>query len=142
WVQIELGEPTLINRVVWSRDREGKFIDRLATSYVIETALEPGAWRTVSSSEDRKPLVTQGSDQGISPVARQFVNRFAPVGTALSAEPERGASEYIIDSWQTPDGLPANTITAIAQSTDGYLWLGTLNGLARFDGLRFKIFAK
>jgi signal transduction histidine kinase/ligand-binding sensor domain-containing protein len=39
--------------------------------------------------------------------------------------------------WQTDDGLPNNRVTAIAQGHDGYLWIGTAVGLARFDGLHF-----
>ena len=62
--------------------------------------------------------------------------------TTLSFDAERNPSEYTVDSWQTPDGLPANTVTAITQTPDGYLWLGTLNGLARFDGVHFKVFGK
>jgi signal transduction histidine kinase/ligand-binding sensor domain-containing protein len=38
------------------------------------------------------------------------------------------------------NGLPQNKVTAVVQSRDGYLWLGTYNGLARFDGVRFKVF--
>jgi ligand-binding sensor domain-containing protein/signal transduction histidine kinase len=49
-------------------------------------------------------------------------------------------SEYIINSWSTEDGLPQNSVTAIAQTSDGYLWLGTFNGLVRFDGARFVVF--
>lgn len=48
--------------------------------------------------------------------------------------------EFRIDNWQTEHGLPQNSITAIAQTPDGYLWLGTFGGLARFDGVRFEIF--
>ena len=40
-------------------------------------------------------------------------------------------------TWQTDDGLPRNTITAITQTPDGYLWLGTLQGVIRFDGVAF-----
>jgi len=40
-------------------------------------------------------------------------------------------------TWQTDDGLPRNTITAIAQTPDGYLWLGTPFGVIRFDGINF-----
>ncbi len=53
WVQIELPEPTLIDRVEWARDREGAFNDRLPTSYTIEIATEPGKWQTVATSDDR-----------------------------------------------------------------------------------------
>jgi ligand-binding sensor domain-containing protein/signal transduction histidine kinase len=42
--------------------------------------------------------------------------------------------------WQTQDGLPQDTINALVQTNDGYLWIGTSGGLARFDGYRFTIF--
>lgn len=45
-----------------------------------------------------------------------------------------------MDSWRTEDGLPLNTVTSIRQTRDGYLWIGTPNGLARFDGVRFTTF--
>lgn len=47
---------------------------------------------------------------------------------------------YLTQVWQTEDGLPQNAIQAIAQTRDGYLWLGTPAGLARFDGVRFTVF--
>jgi ligand-binding sensor domain-containing protein/signal transduction histidine kinase len=50
------------------------------------------------------------------------------------------ASEYLVNSWSAEDGLPQNTVTCITQTRDGYLWLGTLNGVARFDGIRFVVF--
>jgi hypothetical protein len=55
WVQIELKEPAVIDRVVWGRDREGKFTDRLPTRYRIEVEGEPGSWTVVASSADRLP---------------------------------------------------------------------------------------
>ena len=47
------------------------------------------------------------------------------------------AHKYWARTWQTDDGLPRNTITALAQTPDGYLWLGTLYGVVRFDGVNF-----
>ena len=47
---------------------------------------------------------------------------------------------YLIDTWETDDGLPENSATAMVQTSDGYLWFGTFNGLVRFDGLKFKVF--
>jgi signal transduction histidine kinase/ligand-binding sensor domain-containing protein len=47
------------------------------------------------------------------------------------------AGQYIIDSWDTEKGLPDDFVTSIVQTPDGYLWIGTYNGLARFDGSRF-----
>jgi hypothetical protein len=60
WVQLELPQPQLIDRISWGRDREEKFKDRLATDYLIEVATEPGQWQTVASSADRtKPGTPQ-----------------------------------------------------------------------------------
>jgi ligand-binding sensor domain-containing protein/signal transduction histidine kinase len=47
---------------------------------------------------------------------------------------------YTSRTWQTEDGLPHNVVQAIAQTPDGYLWVGTPSGLARFDGVRFTTF--
>ena len=47
------------------------------------------------------------------------------------------SAEYWVETWRTDNGLPDNTINAILQTRDGYLWLGTAGGLARFDGVRF-----
>src|SRR6266702_6558358 len=47
---------------------------------------------------------------------------------------------YLIDTWETDDGLPENSATAMVQTRDGYLWFGTFNGLVRFDGLKFTVF--
>lgn len=44
--------------------------------------------------------------------------------------------------WQAEDGLPQNSVNAIVQDTRGYIWLGTQEGLVRFDGIRFEIFDK
>jgi ligand-binding sensor domain-containing protein len=51
-----------------------------------------------------------------------------------------GQTGFSFRGWQTDDGLPQNSVKAIAQTRDGYLWLATFNGLARFDGLRFTVF--
>src|ERR1041385_8550931 len=56
-------------------------------------------------------------------------------GTSANAEPA-----YRITHWTSENGLPANRITALAQTQDGYLWAGTWFGLVRFDGVRFTVF--
>lgn len=56
----------------------------------------------------------------------------APVGT--------NSHDFLIDNWQTDDGLPQSSVLSIAQTPDGYLWLATFDGLARFDGVRFTVF--
>jgi ligand-binding sensor domain-containing protein/signal transduction histidine kinase len=49
-------------------------------------------------------------------------------------------SPFIVDVWGIEDGLPQSSVISIAQAHDGYLWLGTLNGLCRFDGMKFTLF--
>ena len=60
---------------------------------------------------------------------------------ASGAEPAppiaSGTGDYLIQNWQSDEGLPRNTINCLAQDHQGYLWLGTPQGLARFDGVRF-----
>ena len=59
-----------------------------------------------------------------------------------SLDPSLALTQYILDTWTTDDGLPQNTIHAIAQTPDGYLWVSTQEGLARFDGHTFTLFSK
>lgn len=49
-------------------------------------------------------------------------------------------TSFLQTHWTTENGLPQNTVLAIVQTNDGYLWLATFGGLARFDGLKFTIF--
>ena len=65
WVQVELKETATIDRVVWGRDREGVYADRLPTRYRIEVATDPDSWKVVASSADRLPF---GSDAVVPPM--------------------------------------------------------------------------
>jgi hypothetical protein len=56
WVQVDWPAPVMIDRIVWGRDRDAAFADRLATEYLIEAAVQPGEWRVVASSADRAPF--------------------------------------------------------------------------------------
>jgi signal transduction histidine kinase/ligand-binding sensor domain-containing protein len=64
----------------------------------------------------------------------------APAGLAL--DPTKSLTQYSRKLWTQQHGLPQDTIRAITQTTDGYLWLGTDEGLARFDGYEFTTFDK
>jgi ligand-binding sensor domain-containing protein/signal transduction histidine kinase len=61
---------------------------------------------------------------------------------ALALDPERSLARYSLDTWSVDRGLPENSVFSIVQTRDGYLWVGTAEGLARFDGLRFSVFDK
>lgn len=63
--------------------------------------------------------------------------------TALATaqeKPPANTSEWTIRTWTTRDGLPQNSVNSILQTRDGYLWVGTRSGLARFDGVQFRVF--
>ncbi|MBI4903585.1 MAG: response regulator [Acidobacteria bacterium] len=57
-------------------------------------------------------------------------------------DPHKSIREYGLDLWQTEQGLPHNSIRAIAQTPDGYLWIATTAGIARFDGNEFEVLGK
>src|SRR5208283_1253346 len=67
--------------------------------------------------------------------------RFALVfALAAGFSSARAAPNYFTRTWQVEQGLPQNKVTAVVQTHDGYLWVGTYNGLARFDGVHFTVF--
>lgn len=61
---------------------------------------------------------------------------------AGAKEPTKGISAYVRERWGSDKGFPSATVYAIAQSSDGYLWIGTAKGLVRFDGWDFKLFQR
>ena len=61
---------------------------------------------------------------------------------AVALDPHKALTQYSISIWTQQQGLPQDTIGAITQTSDGYLWLGTDEGLARFDGYEFTIFSR
>jgi ligand-binding sensor domain-containing protein/anti-sigma regulatory factor (Ser/Thr protein kinase) len=64
----------------------------------------------------------------------------ALAATAAGPGDRSAAAEYSHRIWRIEDGLPQNRIRTLAQTPDGYLWIGTSEGLARFDGARFTVF--
>src|SRR5262245_9590259 len=56
--------------------------------------------------------------------------------TVFALKPASDARQYIHTAWKAGDGFTKGAITSIAQTPDGYLWLGTELGLLRFDGVR------
>jgi len=59
-------------------------------------------------------------------------------GKALALDPARSLFQYNCRNWTRQNGLPMDKINTVTQSKDGYLWLGTDHGLARFDGVQFQ----
>jgi len=58
WVELEFAQPIAINKVIWGRDREQRFTDRLAIDYQIEVANGSSEWHVIASSADRQPYKT------------------------------------------------------------------------------------
>lgn len=65
---------------------------------------------------------------------------FVLVVYSLPAKDARSDGDFLIDVWTAEKGLRNSSVTSVAQTPDGYLWVGTYNGLARFDGVRFVTF--
>jgi signal transduction histidine kinase/ligand-binding sensor domain-containing protein len=60
--------------------------------------------------------------------------------TCAGLEPTTPLADYGRQSWVMENGLPQNTVHALTQTSDGYVWLGTESGLVRFDGNSFAVF--
>ena len=80
WVQLELPEPTEIDRIIWGRDRDGKFQDRLALRYELSVSPDGESWTTVARSDDR---FAQGTP--FDPVQTLLRNQAGDVPTELPA---------------------------------------------------------
>lgn len=76
---------------------------------------------------------------GVSIVA--VLSLLTAIGSA-ALDPSRSILQYNIQKWDATQGLPQNSIQALLQSRDGYLWIGTQEGLVRFDGAHFTVFDK
>jgi ligand-binding sensor domain-containing protein/signal transduction histidine kinase len=59
---------------------------------------------------------------------------------ACALDDSKPLAAYSRQSWQTGNGLPQNSVHAILQTRDGYLWLATEGGLVQFDGLKFRVY--
>lgn len=120
WVQIEFTEPATIDRIVWARDREGKFKDRLATRYRIEVAVTPGEWIAVASSDDRRSFTSakrpDSDDAHRNHLERQLreAERVPSIYAGRFATPEKTVRLHRGDPMQerepvAPGGLSAVT---------------------------------
>jgi signal transduction histidine kinase/ligand-binding sensor domain-containing protein len=63
-----------------------------------------------------------------------------PSGTTPVLDLQHNFDRVVKQSWKTEHGLPQSSVTSIVQSRDGYVWVGTFGGVARFDGVRFTVF--
>ncbi len=97
----------------------------------------------------RQPSVSDNHDMRAATSTRLLPEliRYAAVALLLSGaavmpalEPTTSLANYGRQAWAMENGLPQNTVQALAQTKDGFLWLGTEAGLVRFDGVEFQTY--
>jgi ligand-binding sensor domain-containing protein/signal transduction histidine kinase len=80
------------------------------------------------------------SDMAIGTSFGDFVMGSGIEPEQMTAAMPRDPLPYSFRSWQREQGLPQNSVRALAQTQDGYIWVGSDDGVARFDGIRFVSF--
>ena len=65
-----------------------------------------------------------------------------PLSSYASKKEPLPLDDYFTQTWNTRNGLPHNGINALTQTSDGYLWVATWEGFARFNGRDFKLFTR
>ncbi|HKQ98926.1 MAG TPA: two-component regulator propeller domain-containing protein [Candidatus Polarisedimenticolia bacterium] len=60
--------------------------------------------------------------------------------TVLAVDSGKALTQLVLDSWQTEEGLPQSAVHAVLETPDGFLWVGTEEGLVRFDGAGFRVY--
>ncbi len=113
WVELEFKQEQTIERVVWGRDREGKFTDRLAIDYQIESGDSAGLWQTVADASDRKKFDPQNKKQtkptlsGLSPDeakrAKPLIQEKADIESKIKAA--ENAQKVFAGTFRTPDDI-------------------------------------
>src|ERR1044071_8518233 len=111
---------------------------RESSSFIIRAESDRGFGRPSPSSTMR--LTSRRAKCSALPLKLLIPVLLLCAGRAGGLDPGRAATEFARRAWQTDSGLPQNTVHSIAQTRDGYVWVATEEGLARFDGLTFKIF--
>ncbi len=99
-----------------------------------------------SRSNRRSKLRRSNNTMTSASIKRGFILTwlccFLCATTAYALDPTKAITHYVHDVWTNKHGLPQNSILCMTQTRDGYLWLGTYEGLVRFDGVRFTVFDK
>ncbi|MDQ1348656.1 MAG: hypothetical protein QG573_2032 [Acidobacteriota bacterium] len=62
------------------------------------------------------------------------------VAPLAALDPDRRLTQYRVETWGVEEGLPSLSVAVVTQTPDGYLWIGTTEGLASFDGVRFRTY--
>ena len=89
--------------------------------------------------------MSQGPRDRYSPEDRLIYGRalsIALVATCAFSLSRCASAQYRSTQWTADSGLPQNSVRGIVHAADGYLWIATLDGIARFDGIQFTVFNK
>src|SRR5690606_12814154 len=95
----------------------------------------------VAVAKDRGTMILSSHSMGV--IFRNLIAALACVFSWSGSVIPSGAGEsraYINRFWQTAEGLPSNVINDIEVDRDGFVWMGTGAGVARFDGAKFDLF--
>src|ERR1700722_8056599 len=106
----------------------------------------PGMWQCVPLGEREGLQRLAGAKHGAkSSLARTLLSLtvfyFCSTAWIWALDPGRRISQYSHTAWRIQEGVFSGAPSTITQTTDGYVWIGTLAGLVRFDGVRFVSFA-
>jgi len=86
-----------------------------------------------------RPVYDRRHSEGPIPRAIALITALFVATAAFALDPHRALTQSRLSAWTSESGLPQATIDAIVQTTDGYLWMGSEEGLVRFDGERFVV---
>ena len=84
--------------------------------------------------EKIRPLITKNFLSGILFLYSMFTS------SLWGLDPGLAVTQYSVKAWTMDSGLPGNAVFCILQTREGNLWLGTQDGLVRFDGVNFELF--
>ena len=113
WVELEFKQEQTIERVVWGRDREGKFTDRLAIDYQIEIGDSAGQWHTAADASDRRKFdpksqrIVKPTLSGLSPEETKRAKPLMQEKTDIEAKIKaaENAQKVFAGTFRTPDDI-------------------------------------
>jgi len=113
WVELEFKQEQTIERVVWGRDREGKFTDRLAIDYQIEIGDSAGQWHTAADASDRRKFdpksqrIVKPTLSGLSPDETKRAKPLMQEKTDIEAKIKaaENAQKVFAGTFRTPDDI-------------------------------------
>ena len=100
-------------------------------------------WRNASLRRFQRPgafLYGPSVAPGPRFFALSLLSALLASSPAKALDPAKAITQYRHEVWKTREGLPQSSAEVLVQSRDGYVWIGTQEGLARFDGVRFVVF--